>query len=107
MVLDTGATGSMISLDLCKAANLEVYPSSHSALLADGNIRLSVVGEVHTSITMGNNIELLLNALVVTTLKAGLIVGMSFMKQHGVIIDIPNNALIVKGNTIPFNNQLG
>ena len=56
MVLDTGATGSMISLDLCKAANLEVYRSSHSALLADGNSRLSVVGEVHTSITMGNNI---------------------------------------------------
>ena len=29
------------------------------------------------------------------------------MKQHGVVIDIPNNALLVQGNTFHFNNQLG
>ena len=37
MVLDTGATGSMISLELCELANLPVYPSNHSAIQADGN----------------------------------------------------------------------
>ena len=47
MVLDTGAPGSMISLDLCKLSNLDIYPSSHSTILADGDSQLTVVGEVH------------------------------------------------------------
>ena len=42
-----------------------------------------------------------------TKLKAGLIVGMAFMKQHNVVIDILNNALLVRGNTVLFNNQTG
>ena len=107
MVLDTGATGSMISLDLCKLTNLDVYPTTQRAILADGDSHLAVVGEVHTTITMNSNVTLPLSALVVTKLKAGLIVGMAFMKQHNVAIDIPNNALLVQGNTVPFNNQPG
>ena len=49
-----------------------------------------------------------LSALVVTKLKAGLIVGMAFMKERKVVIDIPNNVLILSGNnTVRFNNQPG
>ena len=107
MVLDTGAKGSMISLDLCKISNHHIYPSSHSAMLANGDSQLTVEGEVHTSITMNDLVNLPLNALVVTKLKAGLIVGMSFLKQHGVVIDIPNHALLVQGFTIHFNNKQG
>ena len=66
-----------------------------------------MVGEVHTTITMNSNVTLPLNALVVTKLEASLIVGMAFMKEHNVVIDIPNNALLVRGNTVPFNNQPG
>ena len=58
MVLDTGATGSMISLDLCKLANLDVYPTTQRAILADGDSHLTVVGEVHTTITMNSNVTL-------------------------------------------------
>ena len=107
MVLDTGATGSMISLDLCKLANLDVYPTTQRAILTDGDSHLTVVGEVHTTITMNSNVMLPLGALVVTKRKAGLIVGMVFMKQNNVVIDIPNNALLVRGNTFPFNKQPG
>ena len=42
MVLDTGATGSMVSLELVELLNLHVYPSSHSAMLADGDSQLHV-----------------------------------------------------------------
>ena len=106
MVLDTGATGSMISYDLCKLVNLEILPSSHSAVQADGDSRLTVLGEVHTSIVM-DDLKLSLNAVVVSKLKAGLIVGMAFMKEHNVVIDIPNNFLLVHGKTIMFSNQPG
>ena len=70
MVLDTGATGSMISLELCELANLKVYPSTHSAILADGDSKLKVVGEVHTSIIMDGYLKLPISAVVVTRLKA-------------------------------------
>ena len=107
-VLDTGATGSMISLELCEMIGLQVYPASHSASLADGDSQLKVVGEVHSPILMENCLTLPLSALVVTKLKAGLIVGIAFMKEHKVVIDIPNNVLILSGNnTVRFNNQPG
>ena len=75
MVLDTGATGSMISLEMCELANLHVYPSSHSAIQADGDSQLQVVGEVHSSILLDNYLTLPISAVVVTRLKEGLIVG--------------------------------
>ena len=108
MVLDTGATGSMIRLDMCELANLRVYPSNHSAIQADGDSQLQVVGEVHTSILLANFLTLPISAVVVTRLKAGLIVGMAFMKRHGIVIDISNNSLIFPGNKIVnFNNKQG
>ena len=106
LVLDTGAKGSMISLDLCKLAHLDVYPTTQRAVLADGD-HLTVVGEVHTKITMNSDVILPLSALVVTKLTAGLIVGMAFMKRHKVIINIANNAFLVRGNRVPFDNQPG
>ena len=80
VVLDTGATGSMISLDLCKLAHLDVYPTTQRVVLADEDSHLTVVGEVHTKIIMNSDVILRLSALVVTKLTAGLIVGMAFMK---------------------------
>ena len=96
MVLDTGTTGSMISLELCKMMGLQGYPTSHSAILADGDSQLKVVGEVHTYFLIENCLTLPLSAVVVTKLKAALIVGMAF------------NVLILTGNnTARFNNQPG
>ena len=108
MVLDTGATGSMISIDLCKMIGLKVYPTPHSAISANGDSQLSVAGEVHTSILMDDFLTLPLSAVVVTKLKSGLIVGMAFMKENKIVIDIPNCLLQFPGNKISrFNNQPG
>ena len=97
----------MISLGLCKLARLDVYPTTQRPILADGDSHLTVVGEVHTKMTMSSDVVLPLSALVVTKLSAGLIVGMAFMKQHKVVIDIANNALLVQGHTVPFDNRPG
>ena len=67
---DTGCTGSIITLRNCELAGLHVYPSSHSAIQADGNSSLSVIGEIHTSVEFENGITLPLDAVVVTKLKA-------------------------------------
>ena len=79
-----------------------------SAILADGDSKLQVIGEVHTTIVMDGYLKLSISAVVVTRLKAGLIVGMSFMKNHKIMIDIPNGVLVFPGNkTVNFNNRPG
>ena len=106
MVVDTGATGSMIRLDLCNSIGLRIYPSPHSAMQADGESKLSVVGEVHTTVLMGNKIPLKLSAIVVTKLKVGLIVGTGFLKGHQIVIDIPQDMLrLPKNEFVRFSNQ--
>jgi len=93
MILDTGCTGSLISSDICELANVEIASSKHSAVQADGDSHLKVVGEVHVDILMDDYLLLPVDALVVSKLKAGFIVGMAFMKRHKVMIDIGNNTL--------------
>jgi len=93
MVLDTGCTGSLISSDICNLADVEIQPSNHRAVQADGDSHLKVVGEVHTYIQLSDCLVLPVDALVVSKLKAGFIVGMAFMKRHKVTIDMGNNTL--------------
>ena len=98
----------MISLEMCEAANLLAYPSNHNATLADGDSKLQVVGEVHTSILLDNYLTLPISAVVVTKLKARFIIGMAFMERHEVVIYIPNSRLIFPGDrSVNFNNKPG
>ena len=108
MIMDTGATGSMINVALCQVIGLQVYPSPHSAIQADGDSSLEVVGEIHTTILMDNYISLPLHAVIVRKLMAGLLVGMSFIRENKIVIRIPNNSIMVDGNNVVhFNNQIG
>ena len=56
---------------------------------------LKVVGEEHTTVLLGNCLPLPLHAVVVQKLKAGLLVGMSFMKQNQVVIDISRSLIVI------------
>ena len=97
----------MIQLDICEQANIKVYPTTHKAVQADGYSHLRVVGEIHTKIVVGDGIQLSLSALVVTSLKQSLIIGMAFMMKHKLTIDVGNNSLIVRDRHIPFNHMPG
>lgn len=104
--LDTGSMGSIISQTLCDLTGLEIHQSNHTAVQADGNSALHVAGEVHTTVTLNSGLVLPLNAVVVTKLKAALIVGMDFMAKHKMVIDIPRNRLILHGDhVVPFSNS--
>ena len=46
LVLDTGATASLMSLRQAQALNLKIYPTSHKAIQVDGNSDLPIAGEV-------------------------------------------------------------
>ena len=105
MVIDTGATGSMIRLDLFNSIGLRIYPSPHSAMQADGESSLNVVGEIHTTVITEEKQALKLSAIVVTKLKAGLIVGTGFLRQHQIVIDFPQQQLRLPDHRIvKFSN---
>ena len=98
--IDTEAIGSMISLKSSELTGLHVYHSTHSAVQADGNSQLTVVGEIHTTIVLENGLILPLDEVVVTTLKVGLIVDMYFMAEYKAVIDIPESRWLFPGDHI-------
>ena len=105
-VLDSGATGSMMELDIVEQANIRVYPTSHLAEQADGLSKLNVVGEVHTNITLDNDLTLPISAVVVTSLKEGILIGTPFMKEHKMVIDFGNDSIRIRGREIFFKDMI-
>ena len=64
---DTGATSSLIRLDFAIKAGLRIEKTSHTANQADGKTKLDIRGEVHISLSHGDQ-RLSLEALVVKEL---------------------------------------
>ena len=98
--IDTGATGSMIQLNIVEMAHLTVYPTKHSAEQADGLSNLNVVGEVHTFITLDDDLVLPISAVVVTELKEDILIGTLFLKQNKMVLDFGTDSIRVKGRDI-------
>ena len=106
VLIDTGATGDMIRLDLCLEIGLRIHPTPPSASQADGESKLNVVGEVHTTMITENNVRLELQAVVVKNLKAGVIVSEAFLENHQIVIDIPRRRLTLPDDrTVRFADQ--
>ena len=53
IILDTGATASLITMNKAKELRLNVMPTSHKAVQVDGVSNLKVLGEVHTQFYRG------------------------------------------------------
>ena len=102
--IDSGATGSMIQLSIVEMAQLTVYPTKHAAEQADGLSHLNVVGEVHTFITLDDDLVLPISAVVVTELKEDILIGTPFLKQHKIVLDFGSDSIRVKGREIFFRD---
>ena len=55
-MLDTGATAGIITLKMAQLLNLQIYRTGHSAVQVDGESKLPVLGEVHTTFTRGSKV---------------------------------------------------
>ena len=98
----------MIRLDLCTKIGLRIFPTPHSATQADGESRLNVVGEVHTTMRAENNVEFKLDAIVVHNLKVEVIVSEAFLEENCVVVDIPRRRLIMPDERcVRFSDQPG
>ena len=83
LVLDTGATSSIITLRMAKLLNLQIHSTAHKAVQVDGESNLPVLGEVHTSFTRGS-LCLRFSGLVVSQLSVDILAGTNFHVENDV-----------------------
>ena len=68
----------------------------HTASQADGVSKMKPLGEVTFTVTRGSY-SLPLEAIVVEELDCDILGGMPFLKANKILIDIPNDTLILNG----------
>ena len=83
LLLDTGATASIMSLKMTQLLNLQVFSTTHKAVQVDGQSQLPVLGEVHTSFSRGS-ITLTFSGLVVPNLGVDILAGTNFHVENDV-----------------------
>ena len=99
LVLDTGATASLISLRQAQSLNLKIYPTSHKAIQVDGESDLPITGEVHTVFKRGSA-SLTFNALVVKHLSVDILAGTSFHKENDVFSRMSKGTIHIGDNIV-------
>ena len=83
LVIDTGATTNMVRRDFALRAAMPIRPASQRASQADGVTPLSVQGEVHCQLTIGQH-TFELDALVVDKLDVDILAGTPFLTKNDI-----------------------
>jgi hypothetical protein len=76
-------------------------PTSHSASQADGKTKMSACGEIHVTLTRGDQ-AFNLQAVVVKELDVDILAGVPFMRDNGIVLDLPNDSIIIGKKCIPY-----
>ena len=79
LVLDTGATASLIKQSKCEELNITIKSTIHKAVQID-ETKLSVVGEIHVTFTR-ETVTFNFSALVVTDMCCDILAGTGFHKR--------------------------
>ncbi len=102
LTCDSGATSSLIRYDLALELGMKILPTKHSANQADGKTKMTTKGEVQVTLTR-NDMKFPLTALVVKELDCYILAGVPFMRQNGIVLDLPNDHIIIGGKyRIPY-----
>ena len=92
VVLDYGATCSLITLRKARELGLSIMKTFHTAVQVDGESTLKVVGEVHTQFYRGK-IPLRFSALVVQDMPTDVLGGTNFHKENDVWARMMNDTI--------------
>lgn len=85
LTLDSGATGNMISASATKRLGLDVKRSTQSAKQADGQSKLSIIGETRFTVSRDNR-DLYFEGLVVESLDVEILAGIPFLSHNDITI---------------------
>ena len=99
LVLDTGATASLISLAKATELKLKILPTVHRAVQVDGISDLKVLGEVHTEFQR-NSLSLQFSGLVVNKLGTEILAGTNFHKENDIYSRMAKDTIVIKGTNI-------
>ena len=95
MVLDTGATASLISKRKCEELNIPIHPTLHKAIQVNGE-KLDVIGEIHAHVWR-DKIDLKFSALVVKNMATEALAGTGFHKENDVYSRMASDRIVIKG----------
>ena len=99
IVLDCGATASLIRASEASRLKLKIWPTLHKAVQVDGVTNLKVLGEIHTEFTRGD-LTLTFSALVVNKLGTPVLGGTNFLVENDVYCRMANDTVVIKGNNV-------
>ena len=98
LTCDSGATSSLIKKSVVDRLDMPMSPTSHLANQADGKTKMEAVGEVHVNLSRGG-LSFHLAAVVVTNLDCEILAGVPFHKYNGILLDMPNDTIILPDKT--------
>ena len=97
LILDTGATSSLISHKMTLKLHLQIHKTSHKAVQVDGESQLPILGEVHTTFKRGNK-ELVFSGLVVENLSVDILTGTNFHVENDVFSRMSKGTIHIGDN---------
>ena len=101
IIIDTGATSSVVSKKFLLSIGISPKQTSHSAHGADKS-KLNVKGEIEIhGITFGS-IKLSITALVMDSLDCDILAGAPFGKANDVHVHLKSEQITINGVTIPY-----
>ena len=100
IVIDTGATSSMVSLHFVQRVGLTILSTGQGARQMDKS-PVNVRGEVQFYVSFCN-LRLKIEALVTDTLDCDVLAGVPFGKANRVMVDLENEKLFIQGQQFPW-----
>ena len=104
ILIDSGATSTMISFRFATLAGLVIKPTLNSARQLDKSA-VPVKGEVKFTIHYGT-LDLVVDGLVCESLSdCDILAGVPFGMQNEVVLPLHTETIIIKGITIPYGSK--
>ena len=100
IVLDTGATSSVISKAFLDRIGMEPESTNHSARGVSKK-DLDLKGEQHLTVTFGNK-SLQVSGVVLDSLDCDILAGTPFGKKNKVDVFMSSETICIQGQTIPY-----
>ena len=101
IIIDTGATSSVVSRKFLLAIGISPKQTTHSAHGADKS-KLNVKGEIQIHGITFNGIKLSITALVMDSLDCDILAGIPFCKANDVHVHLKAEQITIQDLTIPY-----
>ena len=104
MIIDSGATGNFIHINLVAKLGLKMSHTNHNANQADGRAKMNVLGEVKCFLNKGKH-KLFFDGLVVSALDAEIIGGSPFQELNDVFARPSKKYVQIGDEKFPYSHD--